>query len=607
MDAFKWFLGFLKKYKKRYLFGLFLVFVTSVLVLINPRISGQIVDDVIIGGGYDLLPRLLILMVGITVVRSLLRFAFLMCFESSSQGVVYDMRETTYRKLMHEDFAFFNNNRTGDLMSRQTGDVDAVRHMVSHVIYFGIENILVFVFALVMVFTVNVRLALCMIVLLPFTLALTLSQRRHIRPAFANIRDHFSSLNAFVQENIAGNRVVKAFAKEDYEMEKFTKENDGYRDAQLKAALVWSRYIPMFEILSHCLNVILLIVGGFMVIDGSVSLGDMVTVNGYLWMLNGPLRQAGWIINDLQRFSTSIEKIYSVYMTEPDIRQPEEIVPVEGRLNGAVSFKHVNYYASENIILRDISFDVKPGQTVGIIGATGSGKSSLANLICRFYDVTDGEVDVDGIDVRHIDLNVLRGNIGVAMQDVFLFSDTIEGNIAYGDPDCSTQEVVRAAKIANADEFIREMPEGYDTIVGERGVGLSGGQKQRISLARAILKDPPIIILDDTTSAIDMETEASIQHELKEAAEGRTFFIIAHRISSIIHADQILVLDNGRLVEHGTHEELLEKNGYYATVFRHQYGEFDRFKELRANKGTPDEGEWSGSRYEERRKAGGTK
>lgn len=554
------------------------------LVLINPQISGMIVDEVIEGQHYEKLGILLLIMIGVTLVRSLLRFTFLMCFESSSQGLVYDMREEAYRKLMKEDFNFFNKNRTGDLMSRQTGDMDAVRHMVSHVIYFSFENILVFLMALVMIFSVNVKMALCMLIVLPFTLAVTLSQRRHIKPAFDRVRDCFSSLNAFAQETIAGNRVVKAFAKEDYELEKFDHENDGYRDAQLNAASIWMKYIPMFEVLSQCLTIILMIMGGFMVIDGEMTIGNMVTVNGYLWMLNSPLRQAGWIINDLQRFLTAIEKIYKVYTTEPDIKQPEHVVE-KRKLKGSVTFDHVNYYTNDDTVLKDISFHVEPGQTVGIIGATGSGKSSLVNLICRFYDVNQGRVLVDDIDVRNLNLQTLRGNIGIAMQDVFLFSDTIEGNIAYGNPDCTFEQVQAAAKIANADEFIREMPEGYDTIIGERGVGLSGGQKQRISLARAILKDPSIIILDDTTSAIDMETESLIQNELKKISDERTVFIIAHRISSIIHADQILVLDNGRLVERGTHEQLLAKKGYYSTVFHHQYGEFDRFKKVRAEKG----------------------
>ena len=584
MGYIRWFLSFLKKYRVRMIVGLILVFITSLLVLINPQISGMIVDEVIEGQHYEKLGILLLIMIGVTLVRSLLRFIFLMCFESSSQELVYDMREEAYRKLMKEDFNFFNKNRTGDLMSRQTGDMDAVRHMVSHVIYFSFENILVFLMALVMIFSVNVKMALCMLIVLPFTLAVTLSQRRHIKPAFDRVRDCFSSLNAFAQETIAGNRVVKAFAKEDYELEKFDRENDGYRDAQLNAASIWMKYIPMFEILSQCLTIILMIMGGFMVIDGEMTIGNMVTVNGYLWMLNSPLRQAGWIINDLQRFLTAIEKIYKVYTTEPDIKQPEHVVE-KRKLKGSVTFDHVNYYTNDDTVLKDISFHVEPGQTVGIIGATGSGKSSLINLICRFYDVNQGRVLVDDIDVRNLDLQTLRGNIGIAMQDVFLFSDTIEGNIAYGNPDCTFEQVQAAAKIANADEFIREMPEGYDTIIGERGVGLSGGQKQRISLARAILKDPSIIILDDTTSAIDMETDAALRKELNEKVQDASIVIVAQRVSTILHADQILVLDNGRLVERGTHEQLLAKKGYYSTVFHHQYGEFDRFKKVRAEKG----------------------
>ena len=572
MGYIRWFLSFLKKYRVRMIVGLILVFITALLVLINPQISGMIVDEVIEGQHYEKLGILLLIMIGVTLVRSLLRFTFLMCFESSSQGLVYDMREEAYRKLMKEDFNFFNKNRTGDLMSRQTGDMDAVRHMVSHVIYFSFENILVFLMALVMIFSVNVKMALCMLIVLPFTLAVTLSQRRHIKPAFDRVRDCFSSLNAFAQETIAGNRVVKAFAKEDYELEKFDRENDGYRDAQLNAASIWMKYIPMFEILSQCLTIILMIMGGFMVIDGEMTIGNMVTVNGYLWMLNSPLRQAGWIINDLQRFLTAIEKIYKVYTTEPDIKQPEHVVE-KRKLKGSVTFDHVNYYTNDDTVLKDISFHVEPGQTVGIIGATGSGKSSLINLICRFYDVNQGRVLVDDIDVRNLNLQTLRGNIGIAMQDVFLFSDTIEGNIAYGNPDCTFEQVQAAAKIANADEFIREMPEGYDTIIGERGVGLSGGQKQRISLARALAVRPSILILDDTTSAVDMETEKQIQEALRHLDFSCTKVIIAQRISTTMMADQILVMQHGRITEMGNHEELMAKKGYYYELVQLQTGE----------------------------------
>jgi ATP-binding cassette subfamily B protein len=261
-------------------------------------------------------------------------------------------------------------------------------------------------------------------------------------------------------------------------------------------------------------------------------------------------------------------------MVEPAIQVPDHAVSKK-RFRGEIEFSHVSYHADDEVILKDINFQIKPGQTVGIIGATGSGKSTLMNLLCRFYDVTEGEVKIDGINLKDLDLYSLRDNIGMAMQDVFLFSDTIEGNIAYGRPNCSFDEVEAVAKIANAHNFILQMPEGYDTIVGERGVGLSGGQKQRISLARALLKSPSVIILDDTTSAVDMETETQIQNELGSLHEKHTVFLIAHRISSIKDADQILVVDDGRIIESGTHDELLEKRGYYYTVFHHQYGDFD--------------------------------
>lgn len=580
MTPFRWFLSYLKKYRWLMITGMILVVVTSIMALINPYISGKIVDDVIKGGAYELLPKLIILLIAVTAVRAICRFTFLMFFETSSQGVLYSMREAVYKKLMKEDFAFYNNNRTGDLMSRQTGDMDAVRHFVSHVMYFTLENVLIFTFALCMIFTVNVKLALCMLVVLPFTALITFCQSRDIKPAFEKVRQCFSSLNTFAQENISGNRVVRAFAKEDFETEKFNKENDAYRDAQIGASNIWRRYIPIFEIFSSLLTVVLMLVGGYMTIKNEMTLGQFVTVNGYLWMLNNPLRQAGWLINDIQRFFTSIEKIYATYSIEPDI-QELEVPLVKEKVDGIIKFENVDYFAYDDVILRDINFEVKPGETVGIIGATGSGKSTLINLLCRFYDVTNGRITIGRVNVKNYDLHSLRGSIGIAMQDVFLFSDTIEGNIAYGNPDCTFEEVEKAAKIANADDFIRKMPEGYDTIVGERGVGLSGGQKQRISLARALVKDPSIVILDDTTSAIDMETEFQIQEALKSVAAERTVFIIAHRISSIMDADQILVLDNGRIIERGNHESLLKQKGYYYTVFNHQYGEFDNFKKSR--------------------------
>ena len=572
MTAMKWFYAFLKKYRLRMLFGMVLVTILAAAALASPYISKIIVDTVIKGGKTEYLIPLVGILVGLVVVKGVCRFSSQVLFETSSQGVLYAMRDKVYRKLLMEDFAFYNKNRTGDLMGRQTGDMDAIRHFVAYVIYTIYENILYFVLALVLIFTINVPMALCMVIVLPLAALTTYLQAKSVHPAFKKCRDAFSGLNTFVQENISGNRVVKAFAKEDYEKEKFNVQNDIYREAELGAAKIWRRYVPVFEFLSYVLTIILMLVGGIMVVKGQMTLGDLVAVNGYLWMLTVPLRMAGWWINDVQRFTTSVEKIYDTYSAEPDIKRPKKPVNYK-KLEGNVTFKNVSYRADDEDILQNINFDVKKGETVGIIGTTGAGKSTIVNLMCRFFDATEGEVLVDGVNVKDYDMHDLRDNIGMAMQDVFLFSDTIEGNIAYGKPDISFEKVKEVARMADANHFIQNLPEGYDTIVGERGVGLSGGQKQRISLARALLKEPAILVLDDTTSAVDMETESYIQKQLENIDHACTIFIIAYRISSIMNADQILVLDQGKIIEHGTHKELLKKNGYYATVYKHQFPE----------------------------------
>lgn len=575
MTPMKWFFSFLKKYRGLMIIGILLTTAVSVLSVVNPYISGQIVDQVISGGKYDRLMPFIGCLIGVTIVMGVLRFLFQVAFETASQGVLYDMRDKVYRKLLEEDFAFYNKKRTGDLMSRQTGDMDAIRHFVAYVVYMVYQSVLMFVFALLMIFTVNTKLALAMLVVLPFTAFATCRQTKEVRPAFKRNRDCFSSLNAFVQENVSGNRVVKAFAKEDFEIEKFNKENDKFRAAQIDASKIWMKYVPIFEVLSYALTIILILYGGYMVIQGEITLGQLVTVNGYLWMLNNPLRQAGWLVNDISNFTTSVEKIYATYSEEPHVKTPVSGV-VKKHLKGEIEFKNVSYRADDEDIVMDVNFKVKPGQTVGIIGSTGAGKSTIMNLLCRFYDTTSGEVLVDGVNVRDMDLYNLRDNIGMAMQDVFLFSDTIEGNIAYGRPNCSFEEVKQAAIMADANHFIQALSDGYDTIVGERGVTLSGGQRQRVAIARMLIAKAPIMIFDDSLSAVDADTDVRIRRALRSKMKEATVILISHRITTLMEADQILVLNHGVIEECGTHQQLIHHGGIYQKIYEIQLDQDDR-------------------------------
>ncbi|MNW47741.1 putative multidrug export ATP-binding/permease protein [compost metagenome] len=383
---------------------------------------------------------------------------------------------------------------------------------------------------------------------------------------YIDLRERLSQLNTTTQENISGNRVVKAFAREEYEIEKFTDKNIHFSQANKKAALVWLDYFPYLETFAQAFNVILMLAGGYFVMQGRITFGEFSAFSALIWAISNPMRNIGIIINDIQRFFASLSKIVEIYYAKPNIVN-EHKVTEKRRYEGRIDFDHVSFKYDGGEVLHDISFSVKPGETVAIMGSTGSGKTSLMNLIPRFYDVSGGQVLVDGVDVRKLELDELRSNIGIATQDVLLFSDTIDGNIAYGDPELPEEQTVEYARLAAAHDFITKMPEGYDTIVGERGVGLSGGQKQRIALSRALAVRRPILILDDTTSAVDLETEEHIQKSLRELDFPCTKLIIAQRVSTTAEADRILILDGGRLIEEGTHAELLAKRGYYYEVF----------------------------------------
>ncbi len=577
----RWLWENMKGYRAVYILGIFGTILYNVLQLTVPVFSEKIVDRFLTGEEAaenlltkrDLLIWLIAGMVLVTFLRTAIVYLTCIDFESVSQKVLYRIRNFLFAKIEHQDMKFYDNYRTGDLMTRLTGDLDAVRHMIAWVIRMIVESFSLMFAAVAYFFYMDWRLALCLLAIAPFIFIIIVLFRNRVAPMHAALREKLSLMNTAAQENIAGNRVVKAFAREEYEKEKFDERNREYAQTNQKTAFVWLRYYPYVETFANLLPVVLLLVGGMFLIHDQLTMGQYVAFSGLTWALANPMRNLGGIMNEFQRFSAASKKVMEIYYSEPTIVDAKEPVAVEGHLRGKIEFRDVSFSYEHRPVLHNINFTANPGQTVAIMGETGCGKTSLIQLIPRFYDPTQGQVLVDGVDVREYRLHDLRKNIGLATQDVLLYSDTIDGNIAYGDSSMSQSRVRRFAEYSAASEFISRMPEGYDTIVGERGVGLSGGQKQRISLARAMAIKPAVLILDDTTSAVDLETEKHIQDALEHLEFTCTKIIIAQRISSTRKADKILVLKDGRIEEEGTHEELITKKGYYYELVKLQGGE----------------------------------
>ncbi|MFB9769065.1 ABC transporter ATP-binding protein [Lactiplantibacillus modestisalitolerans] len=561
-----------------------LIILNAVSVVVVPLIGGLLVDQVITQRHLERLVPLLVTMVGVTLLRTIMRYGYIMLWERVGQNALFDLRHDLFAKLQSLDYPFFTRVTNGDLMARLTGDTDAIRHFLCWVTYNTAECLLWFLTAIVVMARISWPLTVALVLVTPLIGWLTTRMSREAHQVFFNIRQSFARLNAMVEENISGNRVVRAFARESYEIHKFQQYNQDYRDQNMASAAVSRRYLPALDFLAACLAVIVLLFGSWLVIQRQMTLGDLVAFNGFLWLLNQPMRMSGWLINDIQRFSAATIKIKSLLEAQPTLTPAQsQSAPA---IQGAVRFEHVDFAfpdAPAVPVLMDIDFAVQPGQTVGILGETGSGKTTLMNLIARFYDPTRGRVLVDGRDVRHWSEAALRNQITIVTQDLFLFSDSINDNINYGNPVATPAFIRRMATVADAHDFITALADGYDTVVGERGVGLSGGQKQRISLTRALVKNPRILILDDTTSALDMETEATIQRRLQAVTRHKTVFIIASRIASLRQADQILVLRHGRIVARGTHEQLIAQNGYYAETYRRQLGALTTTKGGRAH------------------------
>ncbi|WP_373836118.1 ABC transporter ATP-binding protein [Jeotgalibaca arthritidis] len=574
MSSTKWVTKYLTPYWFGWTWASLLTILTAFMNVISPYIGGVLVDRVINSGELNLLEPLLLLMIASTVVRMVLRYVFQLQFEQISQNVLYKIREELYVKLQELDFTFFNTTRVGDIMARMTGDTDAIRHAVAWAYFNILDNIVLFISALIFLAAFEWRLTLALLVVTPVIALLTVLLSREANQAFYHIRESFSRLNSMVEEHIGDNKVVKAFAREEFEIEKFNRRNEDFKKRNLASAKISATYLPIIETFAGFMNIIAIGLGGLFVLQGAMSIGNLVTFNGLIWMLNIPMRNVGNHVNDLQNFNASTYKIRQMLATEPQI--PVSSQKTVDKLQGDVEFQHVSFAFSDDPdtkVLTDINFKLKAGQTLGVLGETGSGKSTLVNLISRFFDPTEGRVLLDGIDVKQMNVIDLRRNVAIVMQDVFLFSDTIRKNISYGTPGARFETVRRVAEVADADQFIERMPDRYETYLGERGSGLSGGQKQRLSLARGLIKDPSILILDDTTSAVDMETEVKIQEGLKKTSEQKTTIIIANRISSVKNADIILILSKGQIVERGNHEELLAKGGAYYQIYEEQLGQ----------------------------------
>ena len=590
----RWILPYCKPDLPRVLGAVLLFIVNDTMALIIPLITGVIVDQVITGGHADMLTRLCLIMIVFTLIRVGSRYGYQMFMERFGQNTIFRLVSDQYEKLHQLDFTYFNHTRVGDIMSRMTSDTDAMRHFLSWTTYNILDCVVMFVGAICVMFAIDWRLALALACVTPFIWIFARQLSSHARPLFLDIRNSLASLNSMVEENIEGNRVVKAFVREDHETEKFDERNDDYMHKNMAQAYNSRRYLPWLDGCSFSLQLITLVFGGWLVINGYMTLGNLVSFNSFLWMIDGPVRQFGWLLNDLQRFNASCVKIRrlltakSRIVEKPDAEESvKQAVTIQSqvgqqraaapdRISGEIRFDHVSFAFPDDPntpILKDIDFFVPAGTKLGILGETGAGKSTLVNLISRFYDPTVGHVVIDGIDARDWPLTTLRSQVCVVAQDTFLFSDTIGGNIAFGAGSNRDENYIRRmAAIAGADGFIRSMPEGYNTVVGERGVGLSGGQKQRLSLARALADDPAILIMDDTTSAVDMETEAEIQRHLKEMGGSKTIITIAHRISSIKDADLILVLEHGQIVERGDHASLVKSHGRYWEIYKKQLG-----------------------------------
>ncbi len=572
METFKKLKQYYWPYKKYFIASIFFVLIVTGITVIYPMVLQLTIDEVITAGNYDLIPILSIGFIILMIIKGITNFAQQYLGDLFGIKSVYLLRDSLYKKLQRLSFTYYDNARTGDTMSRLTMDVEGFKFFLAAGLKELVRVVFLIVTSLFVMFYYSIPLALLTMAVMPFLIVVVKRFDQRVHPAFRSVRKSLGNLNTRIQENVSGMNTVKSLSKEDFEINRFTVDNKKYREVNIETAGIWARYFPLMELIGNIAMVSLLIFGGWLVIEGKLQLGELVAFFSLVSYIIGPLMFLGFIVNQFSQAKASGERLLEILEQEETVTDQEDTVEVD-KLEGHVEFKDVTlrYYEDDDEALKNLNFEVPAGKIVGLIGATGSGKTSITQLLARFYQPSEGVVYLDGRPTTDYPLSFIRKQIGYVFQEAFLFSTTIKDNIAFGNPHATMEEIIEAAKRAQAHDFIMEMPRGYDTMLGERGMGLSGGQRQRISIARALLIDPTILVLDDATSAVDMETEQRIQLALKEVMNDRTTFIIAHRISSLKHADEILVLDEGKIVERGTHDQLIENGGPYQRIYEIQY------------------------------------
>ncbi|MBG9769121.1 ABC transporter ATP-binding protein [Bacillus vallismortis] len=572
METFKRLKMFYWPYRKVFMWSLLAMLLMTAITVVYPIILQITIDEIVLGKQYRLAAWVSLGFIAVMALKGTATFFHQYLGDMFGIKSVYRLRNGLYEKLQRLSFSYYDNAKTGDLMSRLTADVEGLRFFLSYGLAELIRFGLLVAISLSVMFYYSVPLTLVTIAVLPFLAVAVYQFDKRVHPAFRGIRKSFAKLNTKVQENISGINTVKSLSREDFQISHFNKANAEYRTQYLQTSSIWSAYFPLMEFIGNICIVALLSYGGYLVMHNELNPGELVAffslVNYMMW----PIMNLGFVINMFSQAKASGERLLEILEKEEEITDHAHDMQKQ-RLTGDVMFKNVSlaYGKEQTNALSNVSFEANSGKVIGLLGPTGSGKSSVTQLLTRFYSPVGGMITIDHKPITDYSLKTLRSNIGVVLQESFLFSSTIRSNISYGRPDASMEDIIEAAKRAQAHAFITELPDGYDTMLGERGMGLSGGQKQRIAIARAICLNPSILILDDATSAVDMQTEHSIQLALKEVMKNRTTFIIAHRISSLKHADEILVFDKGRICERGTHQELLEKGGYYQKIYDLQY------------------------------------